>query len=635
MRHDKKFFASFFQKRSLPSSPEPITLSATLDLFSLRTGANTFLGLEDGTVAVVDKVTPATALLATIPRLAPQNTMLMATDGRTIAIEGDGPAAPAISVRLKRVAGGGVELRHPMAPARWLGVVTGLPDGSRDTVSFDHAGDPALARFELQPITGDLLGVLGRVLLNEVALAVRAPMSAETLLARLASGTVRAELAASLLRALPADELAALGARLLSNPDDLVLLQRLLPDNFWLGAALPRLLDWSAQGRPVTRRSVSAASERPAAMLQTGQLLPQAGLGLLAGARRSVAPRRQAAVLAAVHNDGPYLLEWLAHHRAAGFEHAVIYGRDNDDGSDELLGLLADLGEITWVLNEPASGIPPQCEADGHAFRSLPDLLDYRWAMALDLDEYVGFRADQFGSVLDYLGWQEHQPTDSVALRRLHFAGGRMDMWRDAPSTRRFIRREPEVGRLFSSIVRPQLFWEGHAHVPMPALDLAVACRTEEGAAFHHSDLAKGQGAPNQRGTAELAWVSRYAYRSAGEALMKASRGRQAGHAEASHGVDLLDAVVRQFVGMADRPDLVIDERTPRCVRGLDGELVRLRGLAGVRDCDEAIKQRFTARMAAVSQAFLDATPAPERPREYTQFQNILRRQAEHRLATA
>ncbi len=48
-----------------------------------------------------------------------------------------------------------------------------------------------------------------------------------------------------------------------------------------------------------------------------------------------------------MRNEGPYILEWLAHHRAIGVRDALIYSNDCDDGSDALLDLLAGAGMAT------------------------------------------------------------------------------------------------------------------------------------------------------------------------------------------------------------------------------------------------------------------------------------------------
>lgn len=610
--------------RKPPAAPPRVTL----DLFLLRTGSGHWLAAEAGEVGIAEAPAPEDAVLLAVPRGAPQTSLLLAADGRSFAVEGDGMTAPAVSCRLRRAPGGRVELRHPIAAGRHLGVVTGAPVGKPNCVLFDRVGDKVMDRFELQPAEATVLLPAARALCEELAAALCPPISGDGLLALLHAAQLRPALAETLLRLLPADELARVATRLMASPADLALVRRAVPHDPFL-AGLPDLIGWLAQDRPATREAVSAAGEDHVSVLQAGDLRPQAGLALTALARRTVPPRRLAAVLATARNEGPYILDWLAHHRACGFDHAVIYSNGNDDGSDELLGLLAAHGEITWVRNELSATARPQWKAYGHAFKVLPDLLDYRWTMVLDLDEYVSFRTDLFSSIGDVIGWQEYQPFDALAMRWLNFVGGRTDMWHDAPSTRRFVRREAEVSPLFKSLVRSNLFWDSHAHFPYPTMDAPFAYKIEDGAPCHHMSLLKGVKVPDEARSADIAWVAHHVYRSAGEALVKAMRGDVLWNETSRADSERLDTIVRRFVAMADNPGLVTDDRTIHAARGLDGQLARLSALPGVRDCDQAIKQRFAARLAAVTQAFADVPVAGDRPREYAQFQNILRQQNE------
>jgi hypothetical protein len=103
---------------------------------------------------------------------------------------------------------------------------------------------------------------------------------------------------------------------------------------------------------------------------------------------RELEPRRQAALVGTMRNDGIYILEWVAHHRALGFEHIFIYTNDNQDGSDALLGILADHGIITVIENDITGTVEPEAKAFGHAINLLHDLRDFEWVMFLDSDEY-------------------------------------------------------------------------------------------------------------------------------------------------------------------------------------------------------------------------------------------------------
>ncbi len=606
---------------------------ATLDLFTLKTGRDTWLVLDGEQVAM--SPTLHIPLLLAVPQTAPQNSVLLAPDARLFAVEGDGLIAPAISARLRRAPGGRAELRHPIAATRCLGIVTGAPVGKANRVLFDRTGDRVLDRFQLHPADPSHLTSETIRLLDEVSFALHPPISADTLLALLQTGQLRPALAEPLIRLLPPEEIESLARRLLASPADLALIRGAIPHDFWLNETLPSLLAWLAGNRPQTGRASSPATEDHVAVLQTGDLRPQAGLTLLAAARTTIAPRRLACVLATARNEGPYLLDWLAHHRACGFEHAIIYSNDNDDGSDDLLALLADAGEITWVQNHLTATSRAQWKAYGHAFKSLPDLLDFRWTMVLDLDEYVGFRTDLFAHIGDLIGWHEFQPFDALAMRWLTFAAGRTDVWQDTPSTRRFQRREPAVSPLFKSLVRSNRFWDSHCHFPYPTHNLPFSYRLEDGNPCHHMLQLAGVKPPADPISADTAWVAHHPFRSAAEALAKASRGDATWNQATRADADRLDTIVKRFVSLADNPHLVTDDRTLHNARTLDAQLARLRALPGVAACDSSVKQRYAARLAALSAAFVQVPIAGDRGPEYVVFQNILRAQMGRRLVAA
>ena len=60
-----------------------------------------------------------------------------------------------------------------------------------------------------------------------------------------------------------------------------------------------------------------------------------------------------------MRNEGPHLLEWIAHHRAAGVSDFLVYNNDCEDGTEALLELLPD------VVHVPLEGgkKPPQWRA--------------------------------------------------------------------------------------------------------------------------------------------------------------------------------------------------------------------------------------------------------------------------------
>jgi hypothetical protein len=109
-----------------------------------------------------------------------------------------------------------------------------------------------------------------------------------------------------------------------------------------------------------------------------------------------IKPTRRAAVVATMRNDGTSLLEFVAHYRAAGFEHIYIYSNDNADGTSELLSLLAEHGIITYINNPISRDTSPQRKAFEHSLHFLVDLRDYEWVFYADSDELL-IPGPQFG----------------------------------------------------------------------------------------------------------------------------------------------------------------------------------------------------------------------------------------------
>jgi hypothetical protein len=584
---------------------------------------------EGRRVTLTDRPDAADRVLACIPGGAAQTAFLMLPGGATFGIEGDGFAGPLVSFRLRQVQDAPLyELFHPIARHRRIGVLpdrnSALPFG----VVFDRVGDPATDWFSLAPLPPDCLDAGGAALLEEVDAVIGPPLDANRLVDALSGGTLRLTLAEALIRLLPADQLQAVAQKLMDSPETLALLQSAMPLDPWVQEALPALIAWRDAGRPRTACVTSPAAETHVAIPHSGELRPQAGLVLQSLARRTIAPRRTAAFVATVKDEGPYLLDWIAYHRAIGFEHAVIYSNDNSDGSDALLDQLARHGIITWVRNELAPGALPQVKAYGHAFKRLPDLLDYRWVMVIDADEYVGLNAGMFRTVQDFIAWQEHQRVDAVALRWLTFGAGADDVWSDSSSTQRFIRRDPSISLSFKTLCRSNLFADSHAHFPYPAADDAFVFRWEDGAACYHMAKLEACTFEEPRPTASLAWVAHYFLRSAAEMLLKLGRGDAWYHGWEEESQNRPNRLIEQFVRLAS-DDLVEDRRMLAFSEAHRAEYARLAALPGMSACCEHVREAFVHRLALARQAAAAFDAGPDMPSFYGDFFRMLQAQKE------
>jgi Glycosyl transferase family 2 len=90
-----------------------------------------------------------------------------------------------------------------------------------------------------------------------------------------------------------------------------------------------------------------------------------------------------------LRNEAAFLLEWLAHHRAVGFDDFLVFSNDCDDGTDQMLDRLQDLGWLTHIRNDGPY------DAGGIQFTALKTAANLAvvqqadWILPLDVDEFV------------------------------------------------------------------------------------------------------------------------------------------------------------------------------------------------------------------------------------------------------
>ncbi|MCL4187456.1 MAG: glycosyltransferase family 2 protein [Rhodobacteraceae bacterium] len=126
--------------------------------------------------------------------------------------------------------------------------------------------------------------------------------------------------------------------------------------------------------------------------LATGPLaarpvLPPRSAARPAPATASAAGRT--AIVTTMKNEGPFILEWLAYHRAIGVDDFLIYTNDCSDGTDGLLALLDARGIVTHRDNPYRSmGLPPQ-HAALQAAEAEAVVAAAGWLICMDVDEFI------------------------------------------------------------------------------------------------------------------------------------------------------------------------------------------------------------------------------------------------------
>lgn len=99
------------------------------------------------------------------------------------------------------------------------------------------------------------------------------------------------------------------------------------------------------------------------------------------------APPLTLAICAIVRDEGPYLLEWIAHHRLLGVEHFVLFNNSSTDGTTQLLSALARVGVVDHV---PWPDIPHVAAQRPAYIAGLARLSGRcRWVAFIDADEFL------------------------------------------------------------------------------------------------------------------------------------------------------------------------------------------------------------------------------------------------------
>jgi hypothetical protein len=550
----------------------------------------------------------------------------MAPDAKALTIEGAALTGAILPVRIRRPSKKNlVLLANPLEADRLL-APRGNSNESERKFAFVAGTPPENAVLRLDTVSTDSIAPDIVAAASHLCQLVDPPFGLAKVLDALRAGAIAKGHAEPLLALLPTDELAALAAHLLAHPRDLKLLQAVMPGDRWLDERLTALTDWLNNRDQCQRRDRKINTDHFDDLSGHRDALPvkpTVGMALTTLGRRTTSPRHFACLLASARNEGPYLLEWIAHHRSIGFDHIFLYSNDNTDGSDELLRLLAQAGYVTWINQEIGPNILPQFRAYAHALSVLPEILDYRWTALLDIDEFFCFDVDKFASARDFLLWQERAGAEAIASPWLIFASKPSDNWYDEPCIERFPLREKTVNHHVKSMFRSNLFWNANCHHPNAILRQDFIFLSETGER-HIGKSPENTPALARNPQAINAFVAHYIFRSAPEALAKIARGR--GDGVRTAGQPIFENMVRPFVTLSKKSELIEDIRPRTCAHGLHNELISLRAITGVAECEAKIKSRFSSQLTVWCEDLLRRGPTPGEIEECAVFRSYLQR---------
>ncbi len=266
-----------------------------------------------------------------------------------------------------------------------------------------------------------------------------------------------------------------------------------------------------------------------------------------------------------VKNEGAQLIEWLAHHRAAGITDVLAASNDCEDGTDAMLDRLEAIGWLVH-LRCPAPGARgPQWAALRAAGRH-PLFAAADWVVTLDIDEFVNVHVGErsIGALLARL-----PDATAIPLTWRLFGNGGVVGLEDRPVTQTFLRAAPAVlhwpwrAAMFKTLWRNDgSYARPGVHRPRdpdPARLSTAVWRDGSGRrlpeAFAHTRVFTDPGLDSHA----LVQLNHYALGSMQGFVLKADRGRANREASA---VDAGYWVERNFDAVEDRSILGLEPRS-------------------------------------------------------------------------
>ncbi|MBR9842519.1 MAG: glycosyltransferase family 2 protein [Rhodobacteraceae bacterium] len=97
-------------------------------------------------------------------------------------------------------------------------------------------------------------------------------------------------------------------------------------------------------------------------------------------------------IITCMKNEGPFILEWVAYHRAIGVQDFIVYTNDCTDGTDDFLDLLQEKGILQHRDNPfKGTGLKPQ-HAALQAGEKEEIIKKADWVISMDVDEFINVK---------------------------------------------------------------------------------------------------------------------------------------------------------------------------------------------------------------------------------------------------
>ncbi|WP_204112492.1 glycosyltransferase family 2 protein [Shimia biformata] len=154
--------------------------------------------------------------------------------------------------------------------------------------------------------------------------------------------------------------------------------------------------------------------------------------------------RNDTAIITCMKNEGPFILEWLAYHRAIGVKNFLVYTNDCTDGTDTFLDLLQEKGLVQHRDNPfKGTGLKPQ-HAALQAGENEEIIQNSDWVISMDVDEFINIKVGD--GTLDAL-WDAVGDANMISCTWRLFGNSDIHEYVDEPLIAQFIRCAHEMTR--------------------------------------------------------------------------------------------------------------------------------------------------------------------------------------------
>jgi hypothetical protein len=154
------------------------------------------------------------------------------------------------------------------------------------------------------------------------------------------------------------------------------------------------------------------------------------------------------AIVTTMKNEGPFILEWLAWHRAIGVDDFLIYTNDCTDGTDTMLAMLQDKGLVQHRDNPyRQTDLKPQ-HAALQAAEAEPVMQTCGWGICMDVDEFITIKIGDGRLPALYAAMEKATPgANMISLTWRLFGNDDIDAYQDRFITGQFTACAPELVR--------------------------------------------------------------------------------------------------------------------------------------------------------------------------------------------